>query len=888
MRPCLAVFAAAVVAAGSPAADLPPIDARNFLDSHCAGCHAGGTANGGFDADKLAADPRDPVAVSAWVQAFERVQAGEMPPPKKPRPAKADADKFLAAVSTGITARERKRYETDGRSTVRRLNRVEFENTLRDLLELPGLQVKDLLPEDGRAGGFTKSAAALDVSPILLAKTAEAIDKALEAATAKFAVPPEVERRTMYANHQYDYMVLMGGGDAVMLTPERDYDTSRFPMPQATDADGKYPGGKWQYGGKYADLGVAHRSGVFKEPSTVGMTRTFGESFNGRFDFAPVHPGRYKVGVSAWSYWWDKGAVKASPRTGAVGVYCGSRVLGFFDAPSLKPTLTEVEVDLEPAQNNAIRAAGASFHDAHVYFAQGQIKGYTGPGVAIDKVVVEGPFYDEWPPPSHRHLFGTLPVIPLTKLPADQPRPKRDLPRQLTQGVNNGPGRVVPGTTVSDDPPGDTRKLLGKFLPRAFRRPVTAAEIERYAAVADARAKDGVCFEDALKAAYRTALLSPDFLFLSEPAGKLDDFAVASRLSYFLWNSCPDAGLLAAAKAGKLTDPAGLKAATERLLSDPKADRFRQDFLDQWLDLRDFDATSPDKHLYPEFTPYLEDAMRREPAEFFKEVLLRDMTAAELVRTNVNVLSQRLAEHYGIPGVDGTRFRRIDVDAKTSHRGGFLTMAAVCKVTANGTTTSPVKRGAWVMKKVIGSPPQPPPPDVPAVEPDVKGATTIREQLAKHRADAACAGCHAKFDPPGFALENYDVIGGYRAEYRATEGKKSPDFAKLFPGLTGPEGKLGAHAHFGFRAGPAVDPTGELADGKKFADLRAYQDLILADPKTVSRNLANQLVWYATGAPVGFADRDAVDAVLAKAGGNNPRVRTLIAEIIQSPLFLQK
>ncbi len=894
MRSCpqrrFAVFAAftALLAPSFVSAADPPIETREFVDNHCVSCHGGGVTSGGLDITKLSTDPRDPVAVAAWVRVFDRVRAGEMPPPKKTQPAKADADKFLATVATGITARERKRYETEGRTTVRRLNRIEFENTLRDLLDLPWLQVKDLLPDDGRVGGYTKSAAALDVSPILLAKYAEAIDKALDAATAKYAVPPEVERRKMYANQQYDFKVLMGGGDTVMLTPDQKYDDSRFPMPSATKEDGAYPNGKWSYGGKYKGLGEAEKGGVFKEPSTVGMTRTFGESFGGRFNFAPVHPGRYRIGVSAWSYWWDKGEVKPAPRTGSIGVYCGSRVIGFFDAPSLKPTWSEVMVDLEPTIDNSVRAAGASFLDAHVYFSQGQIKGYHGPGVAIDHLVIDGPLYDEWPPPSHRHLFGTLPIVPFAKLPADQPKPKREVPQQHTRGAINGPGRLVMGSTVSEDQAGDARRLLGKFLPRAFRRPVTANEIERYAVIADARIKDKVCFEDALKEAYRVALLSPDFLFLSEAAGKLDGYSLASRLSYFLWNSCPDDALLATAKAGKLTDPAGLKATTDRMLGDPKAERFHQDFLDQWLDLRDFDSTSPDKQLYPEFQPCLDDAMRREPAEFFREALRHDLPASQLFLTGINVINQRLAEHYGITGVNGTKFRRVDIDTKTIPRGGLLTMAAVCKVTANGTTTSPVKRGAWVMKKILGTPPQAPPPDVPAVEPDVKGATTIREQLALHRDNPGCASCHAKFDPPGFALESFDPIGGWRDTYRATEGKKSPDFTKLYPGFLGADGKFGGHAHFGFRAGPPVDPSGELADGRKFGGLREYQTLILADPRMASRNLVNQLVTYSTGASVGFADREAIDAIMTKAGGNNPRVRSLIGEIVQSPLFLNK
>ena len=213
-------------------------------------------------------------------------------------------------------------------------------------------------------------------------------------------------------------------------------------------------------------------------------------------------------------------------------------------------------------------------------------------------------------------------------------------------------------------------------------------------------------------------------------------------------------------------------------------------------------------------------------------------------------------------------------------------MAAVCKVTANGTTTSPVKRGAWVMKKILGQPPQPPPPDVPAVEPDIKGATTIREQLAKHREDLACAGCHARFDPPGFALESYDVIGGWRDFYRATEGKKAPDFTRIFRSYLTPDEQF--KNHVSFRDGQPVDSSGELVDGRKFAALRDYQSLLTGDTQAFSRNLANQLVVYATGAPVSFADRPAVEEILKRAGGTNPPLNELLHQVIQSPLFRNK
>lgn len=883
-------WALAVLVTATPisfAAGEPPAAVREMIANHCVECHGPTVHKASLRLDQLPFDIADPATFRTWVKVHDRVKAGEMPP--KAKLDSKEAGPVLKALAEPLVAVDRKRQVEQGRTVLRRLNRVELENTLRDLLELPWLEVKDLLPEDGRDGGYNRSAAALDVSPIFLAKAGEAIDRALDAATAKYSVPPELFREKLYCNQQYDFKILIGGGDAVMLTKDKQYDDSRFPMPSATNADGPYPKGKWHYGGKYQGLGEAERAGVFKEPSTVGMTRTFGEAFHGRMGFAPIHAGRYRIGVSAWAYWWDKGEVKPAPRTGAVGIYHGGNLLGTFDAPSLKPTYTEVTVDLTPQENGFIKAAGISFWDAHVYFSQGQIKGYAGPGVAIDYVLVEGPLVDEWPPPSHRRLFGDLRVAPLNTIPKGTPKPKREPLRQKVISARNQPGRLVPGTAISSNPPADVRRLLADFLPRAFRRPVDAEEVERYASVADSRIAEGFSFEEAMKAAYKGALLSPHFLMLYEPAGKLDGFALANRLSYFLWNSMPDEELTTLAREDKLTDPATLKMQAQRMLASPKAKRFVHDFLDQWLELRDFDATSPDRKLYPEYGPHLEDAIRREPAEFFGHVLEKNLPVATLVHTGINLVNQRLAEHYGFTGVDGARFRRKDVDVNKVPRGGLLTMAATMKVTANGTTTTPVKRGAWVNKRILGTPIPPPPPDIPAIEPDVTGATTIREQLARHRADAVCASCHAKMDPPGFALECFDVIGGFRSWYRATEGKERPDFAAIYPGLVSPEGKFTRGA--AYRVGPPADTAGELVDGTKFTGVLDYRKMLVADrPKQrqLARNVASQLVVYATRAPVGFADRIAIEAILDKSGGDNPRLKQLIEEVVQSPVFWTK
>jgi hypothetical protein len=841
-------------------------------------------AKAGLALDELELAFTNPTTAAVWARVHERVQAGEMPPAHKPRPVPAQVDAALGALHTNLLRGEQQRRATDGRATTRRLNRSELEHTLRDLLDLPGLSIKDLLPDDGRIAGYDKSAAALDVSPIFLAQYAAALDRALNLAIAPYSVPPEVERRTMYLNQQYDSMVLLSGGDNVMLK-EQQYDASRFPLPSGDEAI-PYPNGKWQYGGKYKNLGEAHRAGVFKEPATVGMTRTIDEANGYRFNFAPLHPGKYRISVSAWSYWWNQGKVEPAPRSGAIGIYVGSRLLGHFDAPSLKAAQSEVTTWIDPKPREPLKINPASLWNVHVYFSKGQIARYVGPGVALDWLAVEGPLHDEWPPPSHRRLFGNLRIAPLDTLPTDVPKPVRQRPQQSPDGAN-GPGRLVFGTVVSESPGADATRLLSDFLPRAFRRPVTASEVASYTARALDRIGQGACFEDAMKAAYKAALLSPDFLFLREPVGPLDDHALAARLAYFLWNSLPDDALTALANAGRLREPAVLQAQTERLLQDAKAQRFVADFLDQWLDLRDFDATTPDRTLYPEFTPYLEDAMRREPREFLAALLRENQPAPQLVNSSINVVNQRLAEHYGLAGVSGTQFRRVITDPQKVPRGGLLTMAAVLKVTANGTTTTPVKRGAWVLRKILGTPPQPPPPDIPAVEPDVKGATTIRELLAKHRDHAACASCHRRMDPPGFALESFDPIGGFRTHYRSTKKGTTPDLTALFPSFRNAAGQFQpGYYHVGFRTGLPVDSSGTTAEGQAFADVLAYRQLLTAQPRPFVRNVAAQLVTYATGAPVGYADRAAVEQIVTQTEGY--KLRTLIHTLVQSALFTQK
>ena len=328
------------------------------------------------------------------------------------------------------------------------------------------------------------------------------------------------------------------------------------------------------------------------------------------------------------------------------------------------------------------------------------------------------------------------------------------------------------------------------------------------------------------------------------------------------------------ATKGVLSDSEVLREQVERMLKSPKADAFLENFTGQWLELRQIDFTQPDRKLYPEFDDLLKAAMLGETKAFFTEMLREDLSLTNLVHSDFVMLNRILAEHYGIDGVTGETFRRVPVP-EGSHRGGVLTQASVLKVTANGTATSPVMRGAWVARRLLGEPLPPPPADIPTFEPDTRGATTIREQQAKHRALPTCAACHDRMDPPGFALENFDAIGGWRERYRGEKGDLSK---KMFRGRRIWEYKLG----------PEVDASGELPDGRRFSDIDAFKRMLMERQEQVVRNLIQNLLAYATGAGVQFADRATVETIVARLQSQDGGLRSLIHEIVQSQVFQNK
>jgi hypothetical protein len=744
--------------------------------------------------DRLTPDFADPAGRKQWLTILKRVKSGEMPPKSKPRPPE---DKVLGLIGW-ITSQEQadsKRQAAQGRVVMRRLNRVEYENTLRDLLGIE-VSLKDLLPEDTSADGFDNVAEALHVSSFLMDRYLEAADKALNLAIANGPQPPVIQKRLSCKEERH-----------VKHTTERVF--------------------------RHDEEALVFFSSSLWQAVTLSQ-------------FYPPDRGKYRFRISAYGV--QSGGKPVAYRVEAGPMLMGTKnhLVDYFDAPPDKPAVVEFVDHLEA--RSTIRLLPHGLASAQAVDKIGADK-YDGPGLAVEWVEVEGPLHDVWPPESHRRIFGDLP---------QEPAP-----------IYNQRNRVE---VVSQDPLADAQRILLAFARRAFRRTVTVDDIKPFLALVESRLAENYSFEQAVRVALKGVLVSPEFLYLREKPGKLDDFALASRLSYFLWSTMPDEELLTLAEAGKLKDGETLHQQVERMLASPKAVAFTENFVGQWLGLREIDFTEPDRRLYPEFDDMLKAAIIRETHLFFEEVLKNDLSLANFVASDFTFLNERLAKHYGIPGVEGHAFRKVALP-KDSHRGGVLTMASVLKVTANGTNTSPVVRGAWVLRRILGTPPAPPPGGVPAIEPDIRGATTIREQLARHREIASCASCHTQIDPPGFALESFDVIGGWRENYRSA-------------GLGEPV--LVDGRRMTYQKGPKVDPADALADGRKFANIDELKELLLADKDQLARALTEKLLTYGTGRAPQPADQSEVEAIVAEIRQRDYGLRTLLHAIVQSDIFQTK
>ncbi len=842
----------------------------SFLADSCLDCHDAETRKGDLDLTVFSKGFEASADIAAWADIHDRVAEGEMPPKKsKSQPAPEARARFLKELDARLVSVGRERQRVEGRSRLRRLNRIEYETALSDLLGRP-LRIAELLPADARKDGFTTVGEALTLSATQMETYLETLDRVFDEATESL---PKPVTRTWHLSYKQTHGIL------------QQY---RREGPHVPVADG------------------------------VAM---FGTELFAHFDatleqFTIPREGRYRVRVRA------RTMQSGEPITLTVRAGGTSR-----KETNHVPRWELTHQSIHPGEPQTIEWEGWLLrgHFLHVYpgslpkmrFVDGEQNRqseYEGPGVVVQWVEVEGPILESWPPRAHELLWGDTRLEPISgaatnlnvnahldgppnlitrpwtvwdeeKQEWTQKKPKRSEAEMAYKRVKIPPPLIPQLRLAADDPKPRSTRLLTRFIPLAFRRDVKPAEIARFIAEAHRWIDEGAGFEESMRAAYKLALTSPGFLYHysslpagSDATGRLTDEALAERLAFFLWNSIPDDRLRQLALGGRLRDAKTLHAEVERMLGDPKSDRFVNDFLDQWLDLRLIDFTAPDSDLYPEFDRLLRWSMLEETRGFFRELLDKDLSASNIVDSDFAMLNDRLAKQYGIKGVRGFRLRRVELGPQSA-RGGLMTQGSVLKVTANGSTSSPVVRGAWAMDRIVGRPADPPPPGAPAIEPDIRGAATIRQQLEKHRADPKCAGCHAQFDPLGIALEAFDVIGGQRSHYRILNPDQQNTIVRYFSHRP---------SVIKYLRGLPVETAYRLADGRDFADIRDLKELLLSDTEGIARNLVRRLIVYSTGGSLTYADRATLDEILAKTRAQDYGLRSLVHEVVASELFQMK
>lgn len=752
-----------------------PLD--SFFSDHCFECHDDATEKGGLNLLDLGTDLGDAELMRKWVLVHDLVASGEMPPEKKERPS-GDAQKaFLSHLATEL-------FETDvarAEVVLRRLNRVEYENTLRDLFEVPFLDLRHRLPEDAKSHGFDTIGEALNLSTEQMLVYLEAADYVLDE-----VLGPEEKPETL---------------------------TSTSNLKDSTER-------------VLGKLFREHEEGVVMFSSAYSPSNYRGFEIN--------EPGTYRFTLRARPFQSDE---KMTVRVYAGDVIANRRdrwLVGHYElAPGDEWTEITFEERLMPRDTVKIMTYRNGGHENNADTTERS-------GVLVGDATCVGPLIDHWPPRSRTKLLGD----------------------------------VDPESAGAEE----AVAILNRFLPHFYRRTVSPDECEPFAALTRRALEEGRPWLEALRIGMKAMMVSPEFLFLEEPGREtVGEFAIASRLSYFLWKTMPDAELLSLAARGELSKPEILRAQVERMLEDERAERFVEDFTGQWLDLHEIDFTEPDKNLFPEYDELIRAGMIAETQGFFREVLEENLPTTDFVDADWTILNSRLAEHYGIPGVDGLEYRRVSLP-EDSPRGGVISQAAVLKVTANGTNTSPVLRGIWMLENILGEPVPPPPANVPAVEPDITGATSLREMLEKHSGTESCSGCHEKIDPAGFALERFDPIGGWRDWYRSMgEGERVLPDRFIDP----PVNKVRVR----YKKGLPVDASGETEEGFVFSDFGELKAHLASDPAMITRTVSEKLLAYGLGRGMGFADRPVLEEIVRQAAEHDYGFRDLIHEIVQSSAF---
>lgn len=804
-----------------------------LLETHCVDCHGGETIKGGLDLTKLSKELQDPPTRDRWIRIHDRVNTGEMPP-KSDHITALERTAMTKLLSSKLIKSDHADVLAHGRGALRRLNRDEYEQNLRDILQLPDLDVRDMLPEDREGQHFNKTSEMLDMSRVQLTAYLEAAEAALRAAMATEARPAPAAKVRLVGTSLFPQNSTFGEREAMFFARNNHAITfEKNPSKEAVQAADQdetielalFRSAHWPYYG-YPKRFIANR------------------------------PGNYRVRFSARAVLQEKGfvlkpATKPLPMTFRARKPSGPDVSGDVRATGgvidIQPETSIYETTIRLRERETFEYSLLGLPVPLARNVKGGPPSYRyppfpeggQPGVAFQWLEIEGPISSEtWPPPSHRVLFDGV-------------------------GITSTPTKE------------DAARLLRRFVRVASREPVADDELRKFEQLIFRRLDGGAPFPEALLAGYKAFLSSGHFLYLREPRAAGDHFAIAERLSHFLTNTRPDAQLQGHASERHLRDAKILRSETLRLIEGKDFDRFVKHFSDYWLNLRHLRRDEPDIRLFPEyrFDDYLVESMGQETRAFLTAIIRENMPARALVDADFVFANDRLAQHYQLAALSGSAMRKVPLD-KGSALGGLLTQAAILKVTANGTTTSPVVRGAWIMDRIIGEPPPPPPASVPAVEPDIRGAKTIRDLLALHTRSNSCAACHARFDPVGLALENFDILGGWRTRYRGLEEGDA---------VTGIDR---AGHDFKYTLAAAVDASGKLMNGVTFNDIRDLKAILASNPRQLARNLLHQLTLYSTGTPVRFSDRPEIESILDACASDGYRVRDLILALVQSRIFL--
>jgi hypothetical protein len=774
---------------------------RPFLKQYCLGCHGAKKQQGERRFDQLTVDFSKPQNGELLQDILDQLNLGEMPPEDARQPVAAETRRVVALLTKTMAEARQAARRNAGKVVLRRLNRTEYFNTVRDLFQMNMSDFDPTIafPADDSVDGFDNIGAGLLTSDFLLTQYLEAAENVLDKAIRPGPRPPL--KKIVAVGNQ-----IHGGGHddprgfkraLVRDQFTRAYVKNKF---RGVSEDGQY---------------------IFRVRANTVRWKDHRYELAG-LGYDPSETPRIRILV-------------VNRNLGTVA----TRTFGEYEIRDNEPVDVEVRGFLQQGYEFAVEWANGPrgsqkrimrkvfpkyFPEDTVLLARNPVEMYMGsaPELRLHRLELEGPHYAQWPLPGTARFFSNLPKKP----------------------------------TASD-----LRKSLTRFAAFAYRRPADPQRLEPYLLLADKRFQETGDFWQAAKLAMKGILASPGFVYLVEPqegqqaVAKLDDYELATRLSYFLWSSMPDNELLKVATEGKLRDPKILRQQVNRMLDDPKRVAFSTNFLGQWLNLRKLGTMPPDPSANKAYySDNLEAAMRQETRLLFDHLLGQNQSILRFIDSDYTFVNPALARHYGIEGVTEEKFQRVALKPE-AQRGGLLGHGSILTLTSNGVETQPVSRGVWVLENLLGTPPSPPPPDVQPVEPDTRGVTTIRELMAKHRTIATCNECHRKIDPIGLALENFDHIGRYRTRYN----KKTP-----------------------------IDPSGNMPDGTEFEGPSGIRQYLMDRPQQFTHCLTEKLMTYALGRQLAFTDRQDLDQLVKQVAAQGYGFRDLVHQVVQSSAFLSK